>query len=644
MTNSPTNRPLSPSQEDTQPLDTNLGQSEQYPQHNTQEARQYRPAQPGHQLDNYTYQMYSQPQPPLQFLQMIQQQQQASGQALAPPEHVIKNLQSQISSFMDTYPQYAHVAQQCVSPVMDMPQTMQQPIQQSLPMMQQTTPVLVQGPNSPNGFLPTPPPTHKSARIPRRVDTAPMTMNYQIPIVQIQQPMGQDVQLFSDSFGSDYCPSSYQSSQVDPMSPAHSPMKPASMRSNSMPTLFEEMPMPTGLPQNMMASHQLLLSAAENNAYHGYYADSPMIMPLSPREAILANLEVDASIEDTGISAEEVQAYISEQDPADSKWTCLFPECNKKFGRKENIRSHVQTHLGDRQFKCNACGKCFVRQHDLKRHAKIHSGDKPHKCPCGNGFARQDALTRHRQRGVCEGALPGFERREVKRGRPRKNRPDMADRIDKASRARKMDARRGSEQDFYGSSSSSVRSDPYTPPYMADTYESAFGLDADHLENFLQAHQDTPPSSPPTGSPRTKQEDASPAHQSSPQGTATYDFATMKRSVSPKAASTVHSSPAVGGASQGEAFGESIFDWGAVDAQPPLTSDAFSPGAASSNESELDDDAFDSAFGSSKNGDNPTFETLLDFSSNGYNGGMLTGLSTSSDMFAAQMENWLQHH
>ncbi|KAF2088668.1 hypothetical protein K490DRAFT_14337, partial [Saccharata proteae CBS 121410] len=74
---------------------------------------------------------------------------------------------------------------------------------------------------------------------------------------------------------------------------------------------------------------------------------------------------------------------------------CMYPECDKTFGRRENIRSHIQTHLGDRQFRCNHCSKCFVRQHDLKRHAKIHTGDKPYKCPCGAGFARQDALTRH---------------------------------------------------------------------------------------------------------------------------------------------------------------------------------------------------------------------------------------------------------
>ena len=149
-----------------------------------------------------------------------------------------------------------------------------------------------------------------------------------------------------------------------------------------MPTLYED-DVVGGAPQGMMSDHLLMAAAESGHEYQHYYADSPMRIPLSPREAMLANLEVDASIEDTGISAEEVQSYISEQNSEDSKWTCLFPECGKKFGRKENIRSHVQTHLGDRQFKCNACGKCFVRQHDLKRHAKIHSGDKPHKCPCG---------------------------------------------------------------------------------------------------------------------------------------------------------------------------------------------------------------------------------------------------------------------
>lgn len=121
-----------------------------------------------------------------------------------------------------------------------------------------------------------------------------------------------------------------------------------------------------------------------------------------------------------GITMEEIASFIAGPEPLDGKWVCLFEGCAKRFGRKENIKSHVQTHLGDRQFKCMVCKKCFVRQHDLKRHSKIHTGVKPYPCLCGNSFARHDALTRHRQRGMCIGAFEGVVRKEVKRGRPRK--------------------------------------------------------------------------------------------------------------------------------------------------------------------------------------------------------------------------------
>ena len=144
----------------------------------------------------------------------------------------------------------------------------------------------------------------------------------------------------------------------------------------------------------------------------------------------------DENIQDTGISLQDIAQYISGPDPADQKYLCLYPQCEKRFGRKENIKSHVQTHLGDRQFQCPHCSKCFVRQHDLKRHAKIHSGVKPYPCKCGNSFARHDALTRHRQRGMCVGAFEGVVKKVVKRGRPRKQRPDDEERGSKAEESR----------------------------------------------------------------------------------------------------------------------------------------------------------------------------------------------------------------
>jgi len=93
-----------------------------------------------------------------------------------------------------------------------------------------------------------------------------------------------------------------------------------------------------------------------------------------------------------------MQSYIAGPDPLDHKYQCLFPNCGKKFGRKYNIQSHIQTHLSDRPYRCEICRSGFVRQHDLRRHEKIHGGDKPFVCACRKCFARQDALTRHRQR------------------------------------------------------------------------------------------------------------------------------------------------------------------------------------------------------------------------------------------------------
>ncbi|KAF3919278.1 hypothetical protein ABW20_dc0107449 [Dactylellina cionopaga] len=173
----------------------------------------------------------------------------------------------------------------------------------------------------------------------------------------------------------------------------------------------------------------------------------------------------------SGISNDEISAYISGPEPSDNKWVCLFPECQKRFGRKENIKSHVQTHLGDRQFRCEVCKKCFVRQHDLKRHAKIHTGIKPYPCKCGNSFARHDALTRHRQRGMCIGAFEGIVKKVVKRGRPKKVKVEGEPETPKKRRRNKKRADGGSSSGS-GASISSGSSIGASSPSACDDFET----------------------------------------------------------------------------------------------------------------------------------------------------------------------------
>ncbi|OAX82814.1 hypothetical protein ACJ72_02833 [Emergomyces africanus] len=214
---------------------------------------------------------------------------------------------------------------------------------------------------------------------------------------------------------------------------------------------------------------------------------SPQRVPHSPRPISIADLKlgfnIDASIEETGITLDDISAFIEGPDAVDKKWVCTYGGCNKRFGRKENIKSHVQTHLGDRQFKCNHCNKCFVRGHDLKRHAKIHTGIKPYPCECGNSFARQDALTRHKQRGMCSGAFKGAIRKVVKRGRPRKHRPEQDERQDKATKTRIA----ASEKSYASSNSEasylSLASPPSESNYAGSVRESSIGDDMHYLHS-----------------------------------------------------------------------------------------------------------------------------------------------------------------
>ncbi|XP_044717257.1 C2H2 transcription factor Swi5 [Hirsutella rhossiliensis] len=182
----------------------------------------------------------------------------------------------------------------------------------------------------------------------------------------------------------------------------------------------------------------------------------------------IASINIEETKTETGVTIEEIAQYIRSPETTDGKWTCLFDDCGKKFGRKENIKSHVQTHLNDRQYQCPTCKKCFVRQHDLKRHAKIHTGVKPYPCECGNSFARHDALTRHRQRGMCIGAFDGIVRKVVKRGRPRKNRPDMEERTAKSARQRRKNMSISSTSSMSGYSDSSAVNSPDNDYNMLD--------------------------------------------------------------------------------------------------------------------------------------------------------------------------------
>jgi len=410
---------------------TNLGQPSSS-QHPLQVAQQHRLAQPGSQAQYQAIPQQQQPHSPGQMPPGFFDSQQSPQ---TPSEQQLKDLEQHIQSVYGAYGT-----------------------------------VVIQLHHSPVSTPPKPPPLAP----PENLDLAPMPASFGDVTSISLDPSGGAAFSFLENPESphDYASSYYSPDAISPhQSPTTSPHQ------KTMDSFMEELCTTGPTPQlSFSDSTHFLHSSQGSSSFEAAmsptmgYAD-----PSSPRAPTLAiaGLHLDATIEDTGISAEEVARYISDQDPITHRWTCLFPECGKDFGRRENIRSHVQTHLGDRQYRCNHCLKCFVRQHDLKRHAKIHTGDKPYKCPCGGGFARQDALTRHRQRGTCEGAFPGAVRKACKRGRPKKKRPDMEDRLEKARKTRErmrytemdMEAEAEAEGD-----SGSERSGSEFPPSPAESF------------------------------------------------------------------------------------------------------------------------------------------------------------------------------
>ncbi|GAA6037145.1 hypothetical protein JCM8097_008758 [Rhodosporidiobolus ruineniae] len=129
------------------------------------------------------------------------------------------------------------------------------------------------------------------------------------------------------------------------------------------------------------------------------YTPGPPPLPGQPRSSVPR--EVIQSLYSS------IPSHVANGVKVPKRYVCLIEGCERTFPRKSAIESHIQTHLEDKPFVCphDDCDASFVRQHDLRRHERIHSGNKPFPCPCGKGFARGDALARHRARGICSGSL-----------------------------------------------------------------------------------------------------------------------------------------------------------------------------------------------------------------------------------------------
>eukprot|EP00357_Protocruzia_adherens_P024370 CAMPEP_0115009752 /NCGR_PEP_ID=MMETSP0216-20121206/22843_1 /TAXON_ID=223996 /ORGANISM="Protocruzia adherens, Strain Boccale" /LENGTH=177 /DNA_ID=CAMNT_0002377707 /DNA_START=223 /DNA_END=756 /DNA_ORIENTATION=+ len=74
--------------------------------------------------------------------------------------------------------------------------------------------------------------------------------------------------------------------------------------------------------------------------------------------------------------------------------------CSKYMLREYSLRVHLLQHLNIKRFQCDRCQKKFSSRQYLSDHMNTHTGNKPYKCSyegCDAAFKQRAKLSKHRR-------------------------------------------------------------------------------------------------------------------------------------------------------------------------------------------------------------------------------------------------------
>lgn len=97
-------------------------------------------------------------------------------------------------------------------------------------------------------------------------------------------------------------------------------------------------------------------------------------------------------------SSYSLNYHMQKHDPSFRKGNMKCDFCHQAFDTWRVKRDHMRLRHGDveRVHACDLCGKRFLRQNALQWHMNTHTGEKPYKCNfCSRAFTEPKSLQRH---------------------------------------------------------------------------------------------------------------------------------------------------------------------------------------------------------------------------------------------------------
>ncbi|PIC21151.1 hypothetical protein B9Z55_026098 [Caenorhabditis nigoni] len=112
-------------------------------------------------------------------------------------------------------------------------------------------------------------------------------------------------------------------------------------------------------------------------------------------------------------------------------YECNFPVCDKRYSRKENLKTHFRTHTCEKPYSCSLCRKQFTNASDCAKHVnRTHSDEKPYVCmgpECIKRYTDPSSLRKHFKKCHAE-FMDEFRagRYRFKRQSPHNNKENIA--------------------------------------------------------------------------------------------------------------------------------------------------------------------------------------------------------------------------